>query len=330
MPNSSRLRSGNSHTHTHMHVHTLMHSHTHAHAHTHSQVHTLVHVCAQSHPHAHTHMHTHTHALTRASTQICTRTHPHTYIHSHVHTPSHMHGHTCVHTPSHTHAYTHNHTYTCTHSSLSLLPRRPAAQQPVARHTSLDDHVCSAQAALPAPPAPSPPQHQTSLLPWPWHRAGCLPGALPHVKLRSAEATHPRHNTDSLWNLLWSPAWDKQQRASAEGHRAPRGRGMCGQAGLYWAPRTRGVHAPSTLARRAEACLSQKRLGHTETAVKSVACAPAVVLGCTLAGASKDGGGRVVRSRGHALRLCGPSPLWGALGHCWLCTNHTHGEFTTT
>lgn len=245
--------------------------------HSHTRTHTLTCTFTHMHSHVHPHRYAHAHTLTRTYTHTCT--HPH------------MHGHTCVHTPSHTHAYTHNHTYTCTHSSLSLLPRRPAAQQPVARHTSLDDHVCSAQAAPPAPPAPSPPQHQTSLLPWPWHRAGCLPGALPHVKLRSAEATHPRHNTDSLWNLLWSPAWDKQQRASAEGHRAPRGRGVCGQAGLYWAPRMRGVHAPSTLARRAEACLSQKRLGHTETAVKSVACAPAIVLGCTLAGASKDGGG---------------------------------------
>lgn len=306
MPNSSRLRSGSSHTRTHAcaHTHALTHTCTCTHALT--GAHTCACVC--SHTRTHTHMHIHTHALTRASTQICTRTHPHTYIHSHVHTPSHMHGHTCVHTPSHTHAYTHNHT--CTHSSLSLLPRRPAAQQPVARHTSLDDHVCSAQAALPAPPAPSPPQHQTSLLPWPWHRAGCLPGALPHVKLRSAEATHPRHNTDSLWNLLWSPAWDKQQRASAEGHRAPRGRGVCGQAGLYWALRTRGVHAPSTLARRAEACLSQKRLGHTETAVKSVACAPAVVLGCTLPGASKDGGAGCEEQGPR------PTPLWplAALG----------------
>lgn len=264
--------------------------------HSHTRTHTLTCTFTHMHSHVHPHRYAHAHTLTRTYTHTCT--HPHTCTE------------TCVHTPSHTHAYTHNHTYTCTHSSLSLLPRRPAAQQPVARHTSLDDHVCSAQAALPAPPAPSPPQHQTSLLPWPWHRAGCLPGALPHVKLRSAEATHPRHNTDSLWNLLWSPAWDKQQRASAEGHRAPRGRGVCGQAGLYWAPRTRGVHALSTLARRAEACLSQKRLGHTETAVKSVACAPAVVLGCTLAGASKDGGAGCEEQGPR------PTPLWplAALG----------------
>lgn len=148
MPNSSRLRSGSSHTrthtcmcthsctHTHMHMHTRTHRCTHLCmcVHSHTRTHTLTCTFTHMHSHVHPHRYAHAHTLTRTYTHTCT--HPHTCTDTHVCTHPH--------TRMHTHTITHAHT---AHSLCSHVGQPPSSPWPGTRLWTI---TC----ALRRPPCP--------------------------------------------------------------------------------------------------------------------------------------------------------------------------------